>query len=953
MASLGYVALRASRTTLEEAIGKSSCDLADRILNEIDRNISNRTEEIQACATDELAKEQISLSNAHFENVPNLDFYIEQVESEWSSENNILTPLISQLSGNELARKLRSRQDFYLNKYGYSLLAEMFVTNKFGVNIAQTNKTTDYYQADEEWWQCAKQNGLFVSDIKYDESSGTFSYDIGARINDANGSFIGVAKAVINSQETINAINEAKANAGYKTTQLHLLNRDGKILYSTKSYTLFEDATEQLVPRFGKPGQPNHKGFVVGQKEAEKGILFAHVHSKGYKDFGGLGWTLLMETDTKEVFAPIANLRNTMLLSGLAILCVALLTGSITYRSIVIPIAQLQNATVQIAAGNLDPDLQTGEDEIGQLAGSFQNMSQQLKKTITDLNAEIAERKKAETRLYENIHFLDDIFDAIQDGISFLDTDLNIVKVNSWMEKMYACRMPLVGKKCYNAYHQDRTSICPGCPSVQALQTGTTHTNVVPYPFGEQQGWIELTSFPLKNSEGKIVGVIEHVKDITEKKKAEIALNKRAEQIMHHHNILLKLANMPEQEIDSLLRIISEQDAEVLNVERVGIWFYSPERTKIVCRDLFRKSEKAHASGSTLVVKDYPRYFNTLEENRILSASDAQNDPMTSEFTKDYLKPMGITSMIDVPIRLHGKIVGIVCNEHIGPMREWILEEQDFAASVADMISLKLEAMERRKAEEALEKLNKDLHATIEELSRTNGQMQDFVHIAAHDLKTPVRGIGTLADWIISDYGDKLDEHGREQVRLLKARVIRIDKLIEGMLQFSKITRNRKGEKKVNLNEVLSEVTDKIKPPDNIEIAVDSLPTVICEHNHISQVFQNLLSNAIMFMDKPKGLIKVGCVEQGDFWKFYVCDNGPGIEQKHFERIFKIFQTLPKKDQIPSAGIGLAIAKKITELYGGKIWIESRLGTGSTFFFTLPKQQEEIIYEHTKSHTSC
>jgi light-regulated signal transduction histidine kinase (bacteriophytochrome) len=106
-------------------------------------------------------------------------------------------------------------------------------------------------------------------------------------------------------------------------------------------------------------------------------------------------------------------------------------------------------------------------------------------------------------------------------------------------------------------------------------------------------------------------------------------------------------------------------------------------------------------------------------------------------------------------------------------------------------------------------------------------------------------------------------------------------------------------------------------------------------------------------MDKPKGLIKIGCVEQGDFWKFYVCDNGPGIEQRYFDRIFKIFQTLPRKDEPETAGIGLAIAKKIIEIYGGKIWVESQPGQGSTFFFTLPKQSEESLYANTKTHTAC
>ena len=261
---------------------------------------------------------------------------------------------------------------------------------------------------------------------------------------------------------------------------------------------------------------------------------------------------------------------------------------------------------------------------------------------------------------------------------------------------------------------------------------------------------------------------------------------------------------------------------------------------------------------------------------------------------------------------------------------------------------LTCEVTERKKAEMSLEKLNRDLKATVHELSRSNRQLQDFAHIAAHDLKTPVRGIGTLVDWLSSDYGDKFDEQGREQIRLLKARIIRIDKLIDGTLQFSKIVRTKQNEGQVDLNVLVSEVIDRMKPPNNIEIAVDSLPAVTCEYEHISQVFQGLLSNAVTFMNKPKGLIKVGCVEQGKFWRFCVSDNGPGIDQKYFDKIFKIFQTLPMKDEPETTGIGLAVAQKIVELYDGKIWVESQPGSGSTFFFTFPKtgatepSQEEL-----------
>ena len=222
------------------------------------------------------------------------------------------------------------------------------------------------------------------------------------------------------------------------------------------------------------PDRPEHKCYIISEKTGEKGMLFAHAHSHGYKDFKGLGWTLVTETNTAEIFAPIASLRNTMLLAGLAIMGLALLASSITYRSIVVPIAELQKATIQIASGNLDTNLtKPGSSEIGQLANSFQRMAQRLKKTIADLNDEIDGRKKTEEKLRQNQQFLDNIFDSIQDGIGILDKDLNIIKVNPWMEDTHRNSMPLVGKKCFKAYH-NRDSACPDCPSRRDPQNRKT-----------------------------------------------------------------------------------------------------------------------------------------------------------------------------------------------------------------------------------------------------------------------------------------------------------------------------------------------------------------------------------------------------------------------------------------------------------------------------------------------
>ena len=211
--------------------------------------------------------------------------------------------------------------------------------------------------------------------------------------------------------------------------------------------------------------------------------------------------------------------------------------------------------------------------------------------------------------------------------------------------------------------------------------------------------------------------------------------------------------------------------------------------------------------------------------------------------------------------------------------------------------------------------------------------------MAAHDLKAPLRGIGTLADWIASDYADKFDEPGRQQLGLLKRRVTRLAELINGILHYSEIGRLTNRREIVDLGKLVPETIALLDPPAHIQVVVrGELPALVSEKVRLGQVFHNLIDNAIKFMDKPQGRIEIGCTDQGGAWQFGVTDNGPGIEERHFEKIFQMFQTLAPRDQRESTGIGLPIVKKIVELFGGRIWVESKPGLGSTFFFTLPKQ---------------
>lgn len=270
------------------------------------------------------------------------------------------------------------------------------------------------------------------------------------------------------------------------------------------------------------------------------------------------------------------------------------------------------------------------------------------------------------------------------------------------------------------------------------------------------------------------------------------------------------------------------------------------------------------------------------------------------------------------------------------------------------MLETKEFALEQKMSELAtvllkLQGKEKLLEKQTVELKNANQELNDFASIVSHDLKAPLRAIGSLASWISTDYAGQFDDEGREQMSMLVARVKRMHELIDGILQYSRVGRIREKMVDIDLNKIVEEVLDMIVPPENIKITVENnLPTIHCERVRITQVFQNFLSNAIKYMDKPEGKIIIGCEDDGKFWKFHFKDNGPGIEEKYYNRIFQIFQTLNPRDKVESTGVGLTLIKKIVEMYGGQVWVESVYGEGSVFYFKFPKQHQEQTKEGCK-----
>ncbi len=234
--------------------------------------------------------------------------------------------------------------------------------------------------------------------------------------------------------------------------------------------------------------------------------------------------------------------------------------------------------------------------------------------------------------------------------------------------------------------------------------------------------------------------------------------------------------------------------------------------------------------------------------------------------------------------------------------------------------------------------LEKEKDILLRDLQRINTELKGFAHIVSHDLKEPLRGISYNSKWLLEDFGDKLGTEGAKLIELLTQNTQRMHNLISGILEFAELGVLKSKPIVIHSGTVAETVIKYLTKESGITIEVqEPMPNVVYRNLQLEQIFQNLISNAIRHLGKPEGKIVVSCADQNEFWCFQVWDNGKGIETRHFERIFGMFQSLDRSKAPGSTGIGLTLVKKIAEQNGGRVWVESEVGKFTRFMFTIPK----------------
>lgn len=422
---------------------------------------------------------------------------------------------------------------------------------------------------------------------------------------------------------------------------------------------------------------------------------------------------------------------------------------------------------------------------------------------------------------------------------------------------------------------------------------------------------VEISLSPLETQDGVLVSAA--IRDITERKASEHELiqikNELEERVIKRTNELSKANEQLHLEIDKktkaeaeikrLASIVQSSDDSILSLDLDGnitSWNSGSE-------SMYGFSEKEAIGKSLRLICSDER---TSEFDNILR--ELRKGKSIDHYETDRIRKDGARIFISVtysPLKNEkGDVVGI----------------SGIARDISAQRSVELEK----------ERL-------IKKLEDTNKELESFAYITSHDLKAPLRAIGSLSDWIYADYQDVIGDDGQENLRLLKNRVIRMHELIDGILQYSRVGRFDGNKSHVNFKEVVNGVLELIEVPSNIKVTVKGkLPTINTYKTHVTQIFENLISNAIKYSDKEQGIVEIKAEELPSMWKFSIKDNGPGIHPRYHAKIFEIFQTLSPRDEVESTGIGLTIVKKIVESSGGHIWLESEEGSGCTFFFTIP-----------------
>ncbi|QXP53101.1 ATP-binding protein [Cellulophaga sp. HaHa_2_1] len=416
--------------------------------------------------------------------------------------------------------------------------------------------------------------------------------------------------------------------------------------------------------------------------------------------------------------------------------------------------------------------------------------------------------------------------------------------------------------------------------------------------------------------------------------------DKIIERQLRFQNLLISIStqyiNSDLSDIDTLINESLKQIGEFVSSDRSYIFSYDFEnRTCSNTYEWCSEGVEPEIDNLQNIPTDYINQWLEAHQNgEAFYVEDVSLLPEDGEHgLRAILEPQGIKSLIVIPKIKNNELIGFVGFDSVQKINKYTENEKEILFVFANML---VNVIQRKENEEHIKAQEERKEELLKNLSIQNQELSEYAHVVSHDLKAPLINIHTLIGWFMDDHKETLGEELLNPLNQVLFNVERMDFLIKGILDYSTIDRMETQDAQIDFNVMLKEVLETILIPDTTTIKIqENLPTLFGNAWRYKQIFQNLIQNAVRYSDKEQGNIEVGFVEKGDFYEFFVKDNGIGIKADYFERIFKIFTKLESTGS--SSGIGLSIVKKIVTFCKGTIWLESEEGVGTTFYFTLLK----------------
>ncbi|WP_051935451.1 GAF domain-containing protein [Deinococcus sp. YIM 77859] len=412
-----------------------------------------------------------------------------------------------------------------------------------------------------------------------------------------------------------------------------------------------------------------------------------------------------------------------------------------------------------------------------------------------------------------------------------------------------------------------------------------------------------------------------------------------------------------ELDLDRLVQAVTDAGVELTGAQ-FGAFFYNLTDRHQQTHTLYALAGAAReAFASFPLPRTTPVFGPTFRGEGAVRVADITRDERYGQNPPYHGMPPGhlpVRSYLAVPVVTRsGEVLGGLFFGHGEP---GIFSEQaeQFALGLASQTAVALDnarlygqlQQSHAELERRVEERTAQLAAQAAELQRSNAELEQFAYVASHDLQAPIRAVTSFAGLIARRYEAQLDARGQTYLRQIVESGEHMKRLVDDLLAFSRVHTEQRERQPVDSGAVLRAVLARLRPDLDLleaQLQIGALPTVLADASQLDQLFQNLLSNALKYRrPQVRPEVRVSAEREGEVWRFAVMDNGIGIEAQYFERIFVIFQRLHGQGEYEGTGIGLAVCQKIVERHGGRLWVESTPGAGSTFFFTLPAAENNL-----------